>query len=108
VSWADLTISKTLADKEYANPQVHAEVAKYLQEHHPLLAPEPGDRVPFVVIKVPGESRATKGYEKGYNPVLAEREGKEPDWLHYADRCLKKPVGKIMAIGKIFGLKGSM
>lgn len=98
VSWEDLTISKTL-NHDYANDNhIHVQVTRYLEEHYPLLAAEPGDRVPFVVIKLPNETRATKGYEKGYHPVLAQRHGKEPDWFHYAFNCLKKPLDRIFCI----------
>uniref|UniRef100_A0A6C0BNW5 DNA-directed DNA polymerase n=1 Tax=viral metagenome TaxID=1070528 RepID=A0A6C0BNW5_9ZZZZ len=97
-TWEELTISKSLAESYKSDSQIHVQVARYLEENHPLLAPDVGDRVPFVVIKKPNETRGTKAYEKGYNPILAEREGHEPDWFHYAFKCLKKPLDRIFCI----------
>jgi hypothetical protein len=97
-TWEELTITKSLGEDYKTDSQIHVQVARYLEKHHPLLAPEAGDRVPFVVIKKPGENRLTKAYEKGYNPTLAEREGLEADWWHYTFRCLKKPFDRIFCI----------
>lgn len=101
VSWEELTITKTLADKYANDSHIHLHVARYLEKNHPLLAPDVGDRVPYVVVKTKNETRNTKGYTKGYNPILAKREGLEPDWYHYCFKALKKPMDRIFCIVSI-------
>ena len=101
VSIEELTISKALSG-DYANDShIHLQVAKYLEEKYPLLAPSIGDRVPYVIVKLPNENRATKAYMKGYNPELAVRDKKEIDWHAYCYKQLKKPMDRIFCV--VFG-----
>jgi DNA polymerase delta subunit 1 len=53
-TWEELTVTKTLGEDYTSDKQVQLVVAEYLRKHHPLLAPDVGDRVPFCYIKVPG------------------------------------------------------
>lgn len=94
----ELIISKTLSEGYAQDSHVHVKVAQYLQQHNPLLAPQIGDRVPYVIIKLPGETRATKGYEKGYNAEMAQRERKEIDWSYYCFKQIKKPLDRIFCV----------
>lgn len=99
VPWEELVISKTLNENGYkTDSHIHLQVTRYLEKKHPLLAPTPGDRVPFVVIKLADENRTTKNFMKGYNPMLAEREQKEPDWAYYCFNQLKKPMSRIFCL----------
>jgi DNA polymerase elongation subunit (family B) len=98
VKWEDLIVTKTLAEDYKTESHVHLQVAKYLEQHYPLLAPEVGDRVPFVIIKLPEENRATKAYTKGYNPELALRDHKEIDWAHYCYNQIKKPLDRVFCV----------
>lgn len=97
-SWEDLTITKLLGDNYAADTHIHVRVAQYLAEKHPLLAPEVGDRVPYVIVKRSGDDRNTKAYTKGYNPQLAEKDGMEADWEYYCFNCIKKPIDRIVCI----------
>lgn len=40
---------------------------------------------------------------KGYDPVLAQREGLEPDWFYYAFKQLRNPLTRIFSI--LFGFE---
>lgn len=101
VTMEELIISKTLGEDYASDALIHVQVAQYLEKHYPLLAPQPGDRVPYVVIKLPNETRNTKNYMKGMNPTLAERGGHEIDWAYYCFKQIKRPLDRIFCI--VFG-----
>lgn len=95
---SDLIISKQLGDDYKDDNHIHVQVAKYLEENYPLLAPEVGDRVEFCVIKTENENRNTKMCMKGYDPVLAQRDGKQIDWHYYAFKQLRNVLTRIFGI----------
>jgi DNA polymerase elongation subunit (family B) len=94
----DLIISKQLGDDYKSENLIQVQVAKYLEENYPLLAPQVGDRVPYVVVKTKNETRNTKAYTKGFDPTLAQREGLEIDWYYYAFKQLRGPLSRIFGI----------
>lgn len=103
VPWDDLVISKQLGDDYKTEQLIQVQVAKYLEENYPLLAPEAGDRVQYVVIKTKGETKHTKAYTKGFDPVLAQREGHEIDWFYYAFKQLRGPLTRMFCV--LYGLQ---
>lgn len=94
----ELIISKTLNEQYVNDSHIHVQVAKHLEQHFPLLAPSPGDRVPYVVVKLPQENRSTKNYMKGVSPSLVSTQGKEIDWSYYCYNQLKKPLDRIFCL----------
>lgn len=98
VTIEELTISKLLAESYKNDSHIHLQVARYLSDKYPLLAPSPGERVPYVVVKLPGESRTTKNCNKGRHPDVARKERLEVDYSYYCYKQLKTPMDKIFCL----------
>jgi len=80
--------------ENYASKPVHVNLAITLARRDPALAPVPGDRIPYVVIRV---NKQTKSSEAGEDPRTAWDEGKPLDTDAYLRDHMMKPLTRLFA-----------
>jgi DNA polymerase delta subunit 1 len=93
---AKLVISKTLTrtSDQYAagNKQAHVELAARLKKRDPGLAPNVGDRIPYVMIK---GAVGAKAWEKAEDPVHVLQENLQLDTEWYLQHQLAEPIKRL-------------
>lgn len=94
VAHEDLIISKSLR-AHYAQPEriAHKMLADRIAERDPGNAPKPGDRVPYVFIRVADEKLSQKDRIE-----LPEVAGDNIDYRYYVEHQMVKPVAQMFAL----------
>lgn len=87
-------ISKGLSKgaEEYKAKQAHVELADKIRRRTPDIAPNMGDRVPFVVIKGVNKARL---FEQVEDPIYAIEHGLPLDYDYYINRQFNKPLTRV-------------
>jgi DNA polymerase delta subunit 1 len=91
---SNLVITKELTktDKEYANKQVHCELANKMRKRDPGSAPQMGERVPYIII---AGAKGQAAYEKGEDPVYVLDHNLPIDTHYYLENQISKPLLRI-------------
>lgn len=91
---SNLVITKELtkSDSEYAAKQAHVELANRIRKRNPGIAPQLGDRVPYVIIAAP---KNTAAYLKSEDPIYVLENNIPIDTQYYLENQLSKPLLRI-------------
>lgn len=86
-----LVISKALTRSadNFDNKQAHVELAARIAKRDPGMAPNIGDRIPYVIIK---GHKSLKAYEKSEDPIYVLENNIPIDTQHYLDHQLAEPL----------------
>ena len=88
-------MSKELKSKyTFPDRQLHYNVVQKIAKRSPGMEPQVGDRVPFVIVRIPNQNKHTKTSEKSEDPdhVIAQ---KVPlDYEYYLDKQIMTPMVK--------------
>lgn len=86
-----LVISKALTRSADAfdNKQAHVELAGRIAKRDPGMAPNIGDRIPYVIIKGP---KGAKAFEKSEDPIYVLENNIPIDTRHYLEHQLAEPL----------------
>lgn len=90
----------------YANPesQVHVAVVKRIAQRTPGAEPQPGDRVPYVMIRT--KNRKAKACEKSEDPEYVRTHNIKLDYEYYLEKQLMKPLSTFFEMFKETGGAG--
>lgn len=91
-----LVISKALTQTAdaYDNKQAHVELAARIAKRDPGMAPNIGDRIPYVIIKGP---KGAKAFEKSEDPIFVLENNIPIDTQHYLEHQLAEPLKRYAA-----------
>lgn len=92
ISQLVITKELTKSDNEYAAKQAHVELANRIKKRNPGIAPQLGDRVPYVIIAAP---KNTAAYLKSEDPIYVLENNIPIDTQYYLDNQLSKPLLRI-------------
>ena len=100
VDTSKLVISKayTKEAEEYASKQAHVELVRRIKRRTPDMAPQIGDRIPYVIV---GGTKGARAFEKVEDPVYAMEHDIPLDVDYYINNQLKKPMRRIF--GPVLG-----
>ncbi|KAJ1629434.1 DNA polymerase delta catalytic subunit [Pavlovales sp. CCMP2436] len=89
-----LVISKALtrAADQYDNKQAHVDLAARIAKRDPGMAPNIGDRIPYVIIK---GHKGAKAYEKSEDPIYVLENNIPIDTQHYLEHQLAEPLKRL-------------
>mmetsp|Transcript_155936 Transcript_155936/g.499937 ORF Transcript_155936/g.499937 Transcript_155936/m.499937 type:complete len:1220 (+) Transcript_155936:362-4021(+) len=96
-----LVLSKALVRdgaQAYDSKQVHVELAERIRRRSPALAPQVGDRVPYVFVAA---AQGVAAYERAEDPLWALEHGLPIDAEYYVEHQLKGPLLRIF--GPVLG-----
>lgn len=86
-----LIITKAITKDDYKQDPMHLIVAKRMRGRDPSYEMGPGERVPFVIVKVPHKTIA----EQAEDPLWAVNHDKKIDEKYYIDHQLAGPISRI-------------
>jgi DNA polymerase delta subunit 1 len=94
----DMFIMSKELKSHYANPdgQLHMAVVKKIAQRTPGSEPQPGDRVPFVVIKT--RSSSSKISDQTEDPSYAKQHNIPLDYEYYIQKQLEGPLVKFFKL----------
>lgn len=92
VDLSQLVITKALSKADYANKQVHVELAERMRKRDAGSAPALGDRVAYVITKARNN---TPAYERSEDPLYVLDNNIPVDTKYYLDNQLSKPLLRI-------------
>ena len=96
VPFEDYIMSKSLK-KTYKNEQlVHLNVVKKIAKRTPGREPQPGDRVPFVLIQT--KDPKAKAADKGEDPTFALTNNLKVDRLYYLEHQIENSVSSLLRL----------
>lgn len=96
VPFEDYIMSKSLK-KTYKNEQlVHLKVVKKIAKRTPGREPQPGDRVPFVLIQT--KDPKAKAADKGEDPTFALANNLKVDRLYYLEHQIENSVSSLLRL----------
>lgn len=100
VDTSKLVISKayTKDAEEYAAKQAHVELIRKIKRRTPDMAPQIGDRIPYVIV---GGTKGARAFDKVEDPVYAMEHNIPLDMDYYINNQLKKPMKRIF--GPVLG-----
>lgn len=93
VDLIDLVITKEWK-KRTAAAQPHDTLARKMAERNPGDAPQPGDRVPYIVVAAEGLPIS----ERAEDPLRVLELGLPVDYAYYAEKQLLNPLSNVLAI----------
>ncbi|KAI0236792.1 DNA-directed DNA polymerase delta, partial [Massospora cicadina] len=92
IDMSQLVLTKSLAKADYASKQPHSELAEKMRQRDAGSAPALGDRVAYVMVKGPKDS---KGYERSEDPIYVLDNNLSIDTQYYLENQLSKPLLRI-------------
>lgn len=94
----ELVVSKALR-ADYSDPEriAHKVLAERMARRDPGNTPQVNDRIPYVYIQVPRDSKATRQGDRIENPDYVRANGLKPDTLHYITNQVMKPLQQLYA-----------
>ena len=105
-----LVLSKSLKSEDrYANPdsQAHVVLARRIKERDPGSAPQANDRVPYIFIETEYQKgkKVNQGDRVESPDYIASNKNIKPDYLHYLNDQVLKPVMRVFALEKLMNDK---
>lgn len=96
IDMSKLVITKAYSKKaeDYKAKQAHVELVKRIQQRTPDIAPQIGDRIPYVIVM---NMKGAKTYEKVEDPLYVLKMDLPIDTTYYLENQLKKPLTRIFA-----------
>ncbi len=98
---ADMVLSRQLSREFYRTEKLPHLTIIHKMEERGEEPPHLGERVPFVYILMPNDSKTRKekkGYERVEHPDYAIKHNMDLDYQHYLERMFKEPVLRIMSL----------
>jgi DNA polymerase delta subunit 1 len=88
-----LMMSKQLGSDYKSKSLAHVAVVDKMRERVPGSEPQQGDRVPFIIVQGPKNSRM---FERAEDPIYAKEKGLKLDYMYYFENQLKNPVSDLL------------